>query len=341
MKYLLGTLLIGLVMAANAQSTPSKYSVLKTIKVTGDGGWDLLTIDEATSIVYQSHGNVVQAIDVKTGKLVASIPANGSHGIALATELNKGFISNGKDSSVTVFDLKTNEVITKLTVTGRNPDAIIYDAFTKKVFVFNARSENATVIDAQKNSVLATIEVGGKPELPAVDGKGKLYVNLEDKSQVVVINTQSVKVEQHWSAAPGKEATGLAIDNETHRLFMVCDNKMMVVMNADNGKVVTTLPIGEGPDGVAFDPVNKRIYSSNGEGTITVVQEVSGDKYKVLETVKTRKGARTIAIDTKTHHLYLPTAEYGETPAATKETPHPRPTIKPASFVLLEVAPLD
>lgn len=314
----------------NAQSN---YKIARQIKVEGQGGWDYITVDENTGRLYISHGTVAQIVDIKTGTLVGTIPdTKGIHGVAIATDLNKGFTSNGRDTSVTVFDLKTLAVTGKIKVTGQNPDAILYDANTHKLFTFNGRSSNATVIDAATNTVLSTIPLAGKPEFPQSDSKGKIFVNIEDKSMISVINTNTLSVEKSWSIAPGEEPSGLALDVKTHRLFSVCDNKLMVVSDAEAGKVITTLPIGSRCDGVAFDPGLKRAYSSNGEGTITVVQEENKDSFKVLETIKTQAGARTIAVDKTTHKLYLPTAEF-EGPNGENR----RPAIKPNSFVVLEV----
>jgi YVTN family beta-propeller protein len=327
--------------AANiAQTKVSDYKPVSKIKVEGDGGWDYITSDEETGYVYISHGTIVQVLDTKTGTVKATIPdTKGVHGITLAKDLNKGFISNGKDTSVTIFDLKTFATITKVKVTGKNPDAILYDPFSKKVFVYNGKTANATVIDANTNAVVATIPLEGKPEFSATDGKGKVFVNIEDKSKLVVINSTTLKVEQSWPIAPGEEASGLAIDVKNHRLFLVCDNKLMVIMDSETGKIIASLPTGEGTDGVSFDPGNERAYSANGEGTITVVQGDKGANYKVLENIPSMKGARTIALDTKTHHLYLPTAEF-EPAAAGEGNEKKRPTMKKGTFCILDVAPL-
>jgi YVTN family beta-propeller protein len=322
-----------------AQTDSSKYKIMNKFKVEGDGGWDYLTADDSTGRLFISHGTIVQVIDDKTGKLIGTIIGlNGVHGIALAKDLNKGFISSGRDSSVTIINLKTLAAITKINVTGKNPDAILYEPSTQKVFTFNGRSSNVTVIDAKTNAVIGTIAVDGKPEFAVTDGKGSVYFNIEDKSELSMINAKTLKVEKTWSVKPGEEPSGLAIDVANNILFSVCD-KVMVISDAAAGKVITTATIGDGPDGVSFDPYLKRAYSSNGDGTMTVVQEVSKDKFTVLENVKTQKGARTISVDTKTHHLFLPAAEYGETPAATKEHPKPRPPIKPNTFVILDIAP--
>jgi DNA-binding beta-propeller fold protein YncE len=323
------------------QTSKSDYSIINKIHLTGDGGWDYLSVDEASGRLFVSHGTVVQVADIKTGKLTGTINETpGVHGIALAQDLNKAFISVGRNASVKVIDLKTLALITDVKVTGENPDAIMYDQFSKKVFVFNGRTSNATVIDAATNAVAGTIALEGKPEFPVSDGKGKVYVNIEDKSLISVIDAKTLKVEKSWPIAPGEEASGLALDNETHRLFAVCGNKLMVVVDATDGHIVANLPIGDGCDGVKFDPGLKRAYSSNGEGTMTVVQEVDKDNFKVLENIPTAAGARTLALDTKTHHIYTPTAEFNPAPAATADNPRPRRSPKPDTFYILDIAPV-
>lgn len=333
--------MLSLYSTLRAQAPSSQYKVSTNIHLQGTGGWDYLTVDETTGRLFISHGKQVDVVDTKTNQLIGSINKTpGVHGIAIASDLNKGFISCGRSDSVVVFDLKTLATLAGISVTGKNPDAIMYDKFSGKVFVYNGRSSNATVIDAKTNTVAGTIALDGKPEYSVSDGNGKIYLNIEDKSMIVQINATTLAVEQKWSIAPGEEPSGLALDNETHRLFSVCGNKLMVIVNALDGKVITTLPIGDGCDGVMFDPSKKRAYSSNGEGTITVVQEENGDKFTVVENIKTQSGARTITIDKSTHKLYLPTAEYGTAPEATKENPRPRKPIIPNTFVVLEVSPL-
>ena len=248
------------------QNANSEYSILNKIHLPGDGGWDYLSVDENGARLFVSHSTMVQVVDLKTSKVVGTInDTPGVHGIALAEDLNKAFISVGRNALVKVINFKTLELIADIKVTGQNPDAIMYDAYSQKVFVFNGGSSNATVIDAKTNLVVSTIPLEGKPEFPVSDGKGKIYVNIEDKSLISVIDLKSMKVEKSWPIAPGEEASGLALDNETHRLFAVCSNKLMVVVNALDGHVVTTLPIGDGCDGVKFDPGLKRAYSSNGD----------------------------------------------------------------------------
>ncbi|MCL4538867.1 MAG: YncE family protein [Bacteroidetes bacterium] len=325
----------------NAQTTKSQYEIVRRIHLPETAWWDYPSLDAATGRLFVSRGTMVQVVNVKTGKLVATIPnTEGVHGIALAEDLNKGFISDGADSSVTVFNLKTLQVIGTIQVTGRDPDAILYDPFTHRVFTCNGRSGNSTVIDARTDKVIGTIKLSGSPEFSATDGQGRIYINIEDNSQVDEINPRTMKIENVWPLAPGEHPSGLAIDAKRHILFSTCHNKLMVVMNALNGKVMTTLPIGERVDGAAFDPVLRRAFSSNGQGTLTVVQEEGKDKFTVLEQFPTQLGARTITIDVKTHHLFLPTAEFNPPAAPTAEHPHPRPTMKPNSFTVLEVAPL-
>lgn len=324
-----------------AQTGKTGYRIVDKIHLEGDGGWDYLTIDTTTYYLYISHGTMVQVLDVVSNKVIGTFPdTKGVHGIALAKDLNKGFISNGRDTSVTVFNMKTLQVITKIKVTGSNPDAILYDPFTKKVFTFNGRTANSTVIDALSDKVIGTIPLAGKPEFSVTDGMGKIWVNIEDKSLVCQINPVTLKVENSWSVAPGEEPSGLALDVKDHRLFSVCGNKMMIVMDADNGKIIAKLEIGDRVDGVSYDPELHRIYCSNGDGTMTVVKEQDKNTFKVLENVPTRIGARTITLNPKTHRIYLPSAEYESAPAPTKENPHPRPAIKPNTFEILVVEPL-
>jgi len=316
----------------------SNYRIVNKIHIDGNGGWDYITMDEAASRLYVSHGNEMNVVDITTNKVIGTIPdTKGVHGIALAKDLDKGFISNGRDTSVTIIDLKSLKFIAKVKVTGSNPDAILYDPLSHKVFTFNGRSSNSTVIDAKTNKVIGTIKLTGKPEFPVNNLSGKIYVNIEDKNSISVINVNTLKVEQTWSIAPGESPSGLAIDIKNKRLFSVCENKLMVVVDYITGKVITTVKIGEGVDGVSFDPGLNRVYSSNGEGTMTVVQEKDANTFTVLENVHTQKGARTITVNTKTHKLYLPTAGYGEAPAATAQNPHPRAAVKPGTFEVIEI----
>ena len=325
---------------AKAQNSNTAFRIVKKIHLEGDAGWDYLYSDDQSGKLYVSHGNMVQVVDMKTDTLLGTITGlNGVHGIAIASDLNKGFISNGRDSSVTIFNTKTLQVIARIKVTGQNPDAILFDPFSRKVFTFNGRSSNSTVIDAETNLVTATIALEGKPEFSVTDGKGKIYVNIEDKSKICKINTSTLKVEQSWSIAPGEEPSGLALDNETHRLFSVCDNKTMVVVNAETGKIISTLPIGDRVDGAAFDPGLKYAYSSNGDGTLTIVKEENKDSFSIVTNLPTQKGARTIAINKITHHIYLPTAEFEQVPKSEAGNQKGRPKILPNSFIVLDITP--
>ena len=311
----------------------SLYSIANKFHVPGDGSWDYISIDSKGHL-YISHGTIVQIVDSKTGTVLGTVEnLNGVHGIALAETLNKGFISSGKDSVVAIFDLNTFKLIEKVKVTGANPDAILFDPFSNKVFAFNGRSSNATVIDATTNKIVATIKLEGKPEFSATDKKGKIYVNIEDKSMLTCINTTTLAVEKSWTIKPGEEPSGLTGDFANDKLFIVCNNNKMIVFDIKTEKVVDSLTIGSRTDGTAFDEGLKRAYSSNGDGTLTVVEE-NGNKFKVLESFSTQTGARTICVDQKTHHIFLPTADFE--PAANGER---RPKVKPETFVILDVAP--
>jgi DNA-binding beta-propeller fold protein YncE len=328
-------------LGLNGQDVSIGYKIVQKIHLDGDGSWDYLYADDGTGMLYVSHGKMMHVVDMKTGKNVATITdVNGVHGIAISLEFNKGFISNGADDNVTVFNTKDFGVIEKVAVTGKNPDAILYEPFTKTIITWNGRSSNATVIDVKTDKVLQTIDLAGKPEAAVSDGKGKVFVNIEDKSEVCMINVKTWKVEQTWSVSPGEGPSGLALDNENHRLFSATD-KLMVVLDAESGKVVTTLPTGGRVDGAGFDPGLKRAYSSCGEGVLTVVQEVNPNSFKVLANFPTQVGARTISVSAKTHRIYLPTAEFGATPEKTNDNPRPRPALKPGTFTVLVVEPVE
>lgn len=333
----IGIVLLWLIFGSNAFA---QFKVIRKIPLPGEGFWDYLTVDSLYNRLFLSHGTVVQVVNMKSGELLHTIEGtSGVHGITLAYDLNKGYTSNGRDSSVTVFNLKTLEVMGKVKINGANPDAILYDVFSHKTFVFNGRSHNATVLDAKTDKELTNIELDGKPEFAVTDGQGNIFVNVEDKSLIARIDASTLKVTAQWPLAPGEEPSGLAIDKKDMFLYSVCDNKTMVVTDISSGKVISNLPIGERVDGVAYSPSLGKAFSSNGEGTVTVVQKENKNKFKVVQTVSTQQGARTIALDPRTNHLFLPTAEFGAPGPATKENPKPRPSIKPGSFVVLELAP--
>lgn len=313
----------------------SGYHLINKIEVGGEGGWDALIADSKAHRLYVSHATHVVVIDTATDKVVGDIPnTNGVHAIALAEKLGRGFISNGRDNTVTIFDLKTLKTLGTVR-TDKNPDIIMFDPVSDRVFVFNGGGNDATAIDAATGTVAATIPLGGKPEFAASNGKGTVFVNLEDKSEVVGIDSKKLVTTTRWPLAPGEEPTGLAIDAKTERLFIVCGNKKMIVMDARNGKVFADLPTGDGTDGAEFDPGTKYVFSSNGEGTLTVVHEDVKDKFNVVENVTTQPRARTMAVDTRTHKIYLPTAQFGPAPAATAANPRPRAPMLPNTFVVL------
>jgi DNA-binding beta-propeller fold protein YncE len=283
------------------------YHVTGEIKIGGEGGWDYATVDNAARRLYVSHATHVAVVDLDKGAIVGDIPDTpGVHGIALAPDLNRGFVSNGRGNNVTIFDLKTLKAIGQAP-TGDNPDGIRYEPISHRVFTFNGRSKNATAIDAKTGMVIATIPLPAKPEFPVADGKGKVYVNIEDTGELVEIDAGKAAVTKKYSLAPCEEPSGLAMDTKNRRLFSVCGNRLMAISDPDTGKVLTTLPIGAGSDGAAFDDSTGYAFSSNGDGTMTVVGQTGG-KWEVIENVATERGARTIALDDKTHRLYLPTA---------------------------------
>jgi DNA-binding beta-propeller fold protein YncE len=326
--------------AAKTLEKAPGYHVAREIQIGGEGGWDYLTVDPAARRLYASHSTKVEVVDLDSGKKVGEVlNLSGVHGIAVAGDLNRGFISNGRSSTVTIFDLKTLATVADVKVTGENPDAILYDPASSQVFAFNGRSKNATVLEAKTGKVVGTIELGGKPEFATSDLKGRVFVNLEDLSEIAVIDAKTLAVKAHWPLKPCQEPSGMAIDRKHHRLLSGCDNKMAAVVDTENGKVVTTVPIGEGVDANAFDPETGLGFSSNGgDATLTVIHEDSPDHFTVVENVPTRKGARTMALDEKTHTLYLSTAQFGPAPAPTAEQPRPRPTILPNTFTILVVS---
>jgi YVTN family beta-propeller protein len=297
---------------SSAPAQSGGYSVIKKIPIAGNGSWDYLSVDEAARRLYVSHGTQVEVVDIDSLAVVGSIPNTpGVHGIAIAPELGRGFVSNGKANTVTIFDLKTLKAIADVP-TGEKPDGIIYDPATSRVFAFNGGGNSATAIDAATGKVAGTVDLGGGPEFAAADGKGWVFNNLEDESLLLKINSRELKVEQRWPTAPCSSPSSMAMDRANRRLFLGCRSKVMAVVDADSGKVITTLPIGDHVDATAFDNEIKLIFNSNGEGTITVIHQDSPDKYTVVETVKTLPRAKTMALDPKTHRLFLSTAENGQ-----------------------------
>lgn len=337
MKHTLAVLTLVFALPIHAAS----YHVDRHIAIGGEGGWDYLAMDETLRRLFVSHGTEVDVVNVITGKKVGTIDKlDGVHGIAIAQDLGRGYISNGRSGMVTVFELSTLNRVADWKATGDNPDAILYDQASHRVITFNGRGQNATVFDAKSGAVIATIPMEGKPEFAAARGDGTVFVNVEDKNEMAEIDAKNAKVVRRWSLGPCDSPSGLAYDTKHERLFSVCENKLMVISDARAGKVIANVPIGAGTDGAAFDPKNGLAFSANGaDGTITAVHEVTPDKYEVAATVPTARGARTIAIDTTSHHVFVPTAKFGATPAATPERPRPRPSIEPGTFEVIDVAP--
>ena len=331
------TIVIALLSLASLSVIAADYHVIKTYHLGGEGGWDYLTLDSASRRLYLSRATHVIVVDADSGKTVGDIADTpGVHGIALAPELGQGFVSNGREGTITVFDLKTLSTVKKIKV-GDNPDAIVYDPASKRIFTFNGRSHDASAVDASKGEVIGTINLDGKPEFAVSDYRGELFVNLEDKSELAVIDPHKLEIKSRWSLAPCQEPSGLAIDRKNRRLFSGCDNQMMAISNADTGKVVATVPICDGTDASAFDDETNTAFASCHDGNLTVIHEDSPDKYRVLQTVSTQAGARTMALDPKTHEIFTVTAKFGPPPAPTAENPRPRSTILPDSFVVLVV----
>ncbi len=364
-KQVLSVLVVAMAFAFSAPSyaAPVEYKLKQKFTIGGDGGWDYLTYDPVGKRLFISRATRVQVVDTDKGTVIAEIANTpGVHGIALAQDQNKGYTSNGRENTVTVFDLKTLKETSRIKLpegdnnpdailydpaskrvfsfNGRsknatnNPDAILYDPTSKRVFTFNGRSKNATVIDATNDKVVSSIPLHGKPEFAAADGKGMVYVNIEDTAEIQAIDAKKATVTNSWPITGCEEPSGMAMDIKSRRIFSGCHNKVMAVFNPDTAKVVTTVPIGDGVDANGFDPGANLAFSSNGDGTLTVVHEDSADKYTVAQNAQTQRGARTMALNPNSHEIYLVTAEFEEQPPAEGQT-RPRRTMKPGSFTLL------
>jgi DNA-binding beta-propeller fold protein YncE len=323
--------LIGL--RVGAEAADDGYRILKKIPVGGEGGWDYLTMDADAHRLYVSRSTRVQVVDVEEGKVVGEVAKTpGVHGVALVPKHKRGFTSNGGDNTATVFDLETLREITRTKV-GNRPDAILYDPASDRVFTFNAGSKDATALAGADGKVAGTVELGGRPESGVADEKGMIYVNIVDKSEVVAIDSQKLQVKERWGLETAQGPMGIAMDRAKRRVFVTCRNEKMVVLNADTGKVVATLPIGKGTDACTFDPGTARAFSSNGDGTLTVVEQQEADQYRVAANVPTQRGSRTMALDTKTHNILLAAVRFKEQAAGAKG----RPTPEPDSFTILVV----
>ena len=321
--------------SAPQSSNGSGYHLIKKVKLGGSGGWDYLEVDPSTHRLFITRATHVIVVDPEQGKIIGDIPdTQGVHGIAFAAEFNKGFTTNGRTSDSTIFDLTSLRVIGN-TKTDKDTDAVIYDPFSKRVFTFNGDANTASTIDAASGTLVGTFPLGGGPEFGASDGKGKMFVNLEDKSALVKFDAKTLKIENTWPLAPCESPSGLAIDAAHEILVVGCHNKVMTFVDGNSGKVIGTVPIGQGVDANRFDPVTGYAFASCGDGTITIAHEDSPTKFSAVETIQTQRGARTMALDYATHTVYTVTAEFGETPAATPEHPRPRPAIIPDTFTLL------
>ena len=324
--------------AARAQTAPAApYHLLNTITIGGEGGWDYLKVDPAGERLYVSHRTRVEVVDLKTRKVVGTIlDTPGVHGIEVVPGTNRGYITCGRNNTCVVFDVKTLKPIGAPIPTGLNPDALLYDAYSNRVFIFSNKGGKSTVLDAKTGAVVGTAELGGDAEEGVSDGHGTIFVNIENKSEIVAFDAKTLAVRHHFPLAPGEEPTGLAIDAKTNRLFSGCANEKLVVTDSQTGKQVAVLPTAKGTDGAGFDPVTRNIFTSNGSGTLTVMHEDASGKFVVVGSVPTARGARTMSLDPKTGHLYTLTADYGPAPAPTTENPHPRPSVVPGTFRVLE-----
>ncbi len=330
-------LLLPLVSSPAPAQQPD-LKVLRRFAVGGEGGWDYLTVDTAKNRLFVSRGTHVMVVGLDSGTVLGDIPnTNGVHGIALAYDLGKGFTSNGRDSTVTIFDLATLAVQGTVNVGGANPDAITYDPATRRVFTMNGRSGTASAIDAATGRLIGTVALGGRPEEVVADGHGRLFINLEDSSRIVEVDARRLTVGKRWSILPCEGPSGLAMDRAHQRLFSVCDGHM-AVSDAGRGRVVADVPIGHGPDGAAFDASTGDAYAScGGDSVLSIVHEAAPGRFAAAGGVVTQRGARTIALDERTHRLYLPAAQFEAAPAPQPGQPRQRPRMVPGSFVILEV----
>lgn len=326
---------------AGAATPGADYALLTSNRIGGPGGWDYLAADAAGARVFLTRSDHLDVYDTASGKVVGQVPGlSGVHGVALDEAHDRGYASNGAGNSVTVFELSTLKVVKEVPIEGRNPDAIVYEPATRRIYTFNGKSSDVTVLDAQTYAVVATLKVPGKPEFAVADGAGKVYVNIEtEPGQLVMIDARVPAVRATWTLAGCASPTGLALDDAHHRLFSVCDGKVMAVTDASSGRRVAKVAIGEGPDAVAFDPALGLVFSSNGEGTLTIVHEDGPNRYSVVKTLPTARGARTLALDLRSHKVYLVTSDFGPAPEPTKDVPHPRPTQVKDSFTVHVAGP--
>ncbi|MDB6147868.1 MAG: beta-propeller repeat-containing protein [Spartobacteria bacterium] len=339
--YLILILACALSLSCARAATEGPYKFEREIPIGGEGGWDILCVDSAAQRLYLSHATKVVVVDLEKNAVAGEIiDTPGVHGFVVAPELGRGFSSNGKEAKVSVVDLKTLKTISKV-ATGEGPDALAYDSGKGEVYVFNHKGNSATVIEAKSAQVVATIALGGSPEFGASDpAASRVYCNLEDKNEVVVIDTAKHEVTQRWPLTPGEEPTGIAFDAAHHRLFVACHNKLLVMLDTETGKVVGPVPIGAGVDGCAFDDAMQLAYASCGEGTTTIAKEETPQKLTIVQVLPTERGARTIALDPRTHRIYLPSAQFQSPPPASPGASPTRPTIVPNTLKLLVYGPI-
>jgi DNA-binding beta-propeller fold protein YncE len=336
LKHAITALALGAsVGVVSAQSGQSRYHVVQQIKLGEDGRWDYITIDTAGHRLFIARQTRIMVIDQESGKLLGEIPGiDGAHGVALDYHSGHGFATAGRSGTVTIFDIKTLRIL-GTHAAADDADAILYDPASKQVFTFNGDANSASVLDPMSGALVGEIQLGGKPEFGVSAGNGKVYVNIEDKGEVAEIDAKARRVLHRWPLGRCTEPTGLAIDRTHHRLFSVCHSQVMAISDAQAGKLISTVPIGEGVDGAAFDPGTGLAFASNGEGTVTVVHEDSPTRFRPIQTVPTRRGARTIALDPRSHRLYTVTADLGTPPPPSEQDPHPRPPVLPGTFTLL------
>ena len=329
-RYLM-PLMLAFFLNATAQ-TSNKLKIIKTFSIKSSGGWDYLELNPLNNLLYVSHSKQVNVINITSGDSVGVIENTlGVHGIAFDKENGKGYTTNGKLNSTTIFDINTNKIIGQIT-TGKDPDAIVYEPYSKKIITCNGHDNSLSIIDPFQDKVVNTVDVGGVPEAAVSDDMGKLFVNLEDKNEIVAVDTKTFKAINRYSLSPGSGPTGLAYDKKNRRLFSGCED-LLVILNSDDGKIIDKITIGHGCDGVVFDETTKTIYTANGEGSISVIQQEDSDHYRLQPEIKTKKGARTITIDQNTHQLYLPTAEFDPKELNEKG----RPKMKEGTFQVLVV----
>jgi YVTN family beta-propeller protein len=321
-------------------ATPDNYKVVARFPVTGTEGWDYISVDSKRNHLFVSRSDHVQVLDTTSGKVVANIADTaGVHGVAIAQDLNLGFTSNGRSDTITVFELDSLNTIDTVKTTGAGPDSILYYPPLKRIYSFNRRGQSVTIIDAVTRRVIDTLPISGHPEFAVSDSQGHIFFNVEDRNEIAVIDAQSSKIVKHWRMASCDEPSGLAIDDRHHRLFSVCSNKKMMVLDSLSGKIVTTVAIGQGPDAAAFDPDSGFVFVSNGDGSLTVVHEDTADRYTIKANLATQKGARTLALNPESHLVYLVSGNFGAAPAPTATTPHPRPPLLPNTVNVLVAAP--